>query len=362
MKGLVNYSSDELSALIEEIGGTLPPLLPGYHTKIIDGNCIASTEHRLKELRSIHDGPLPGKSLVVLDPRLMLAVDIFPCEDGHAQERSLLSEVVLSVEAGDLWIGDRNFCVRDFLFGLVDRRALFIIRQHGQLPFEELADFEEIGRVETGMVYEQPIRIKNDEGKELLLRRVKLQLDIPTRDGDEEIYILTVLPKQSFNALRVSESYRQRWTLEGMFQELEKHLNSEINTLAYPRAALFAFSIALIAYNLLSVVKAALRSVHGTQKIEEEVSGYYVADEVAGTYRGMMIAIPAKEWEVFAGFSVPQLAQLLIELAENVDLRKFKKHPRKPKKPPPERKSISKGNHVSTARLLATRKNRAPTR
>jgi len=34
-------------------------------------------------------GALPGKALVMFDPRLGIAVDVFPCENGHAQERSL---------------------------------------------------------------------------------------------------------------------------------------------------------------------------------------------------------------------------------------------------------------------------------
>ena len=63
-------------------------------------------------LRNTQAGPNPGKSLVVLDPALGLAIDIFPCEDGHTQERALLSEVLATVEAGDLWIGDRNFCTQ----------------------------------------------------------------------------------------------------------------------------------------------------------------------------------------------------------------------------------------------------------
>jgi hypothetical protein len=58
-----------------------------------------------------------------------------------------------------------------------------------------------------------------------------------------------------------------------------------------------------VAYNVLSVVKAALRSVHGAKVVTEEVSGYYLADEVAGTYRGMMIAIPEDEWAVFQDLS-----------------------------------------------------------
>ena len=39
---------------------------------------------------------LPGQSLVILDPRLMLATDIVQCEDGHAQERSLLDRILRS--------------------------------------------------------------------------------------------------------------------------------------------------------------------------------------------------------------------------------------------------------------------------
>lgn len=43
------------------------------------------------------------QSLVVLDPSLMLAVDVFPCVDGHAQERSLFDQVLPTVEEDDEW-------------------------------------------------------------------------------------------------------------------------------------------------------------------------------------------------------------------------------------------------------------------
>jgi len=35
----------------------------------------------------------PGKVIAVLDPQTKLVTDIFPCPDGHAQERSLFNEV-----------------------------------------------------------------------------------------------------------------------------------------------------------------------------------------------------------------------------------------------------------------------------
>ena len=93
---------------------------------------------------------------------------------------------------------------------------------------------------------------------------------------------------------------------------MAQNLCSEINTLGYPKAALFGFSVALVAYNVLSAVKAALRSVHGTEKIEQEVSGYYLAVEIGATYEGMMIAIPEEDWTIFSRFSIPQLATVMI--------------------------------------------------
>ena len=90
---LVRFASRQVCPIIKELGGTNPPLLPGYRLKLLDGNCIEKSEHRIKELRELSAGPLPGKSLVVYDPDLRVPIDVFPCEDGHAQERSLLTAV-----------------------------------------------------------------------------------------------------------------------------------------------------------------------------------------------------------------------------------------------------------------------------
>jgi hypothetical protein len=38
--------------------------------------------------------------------------------------------------------------------------------------------------------------------------------------------------------------------------------------------------------------------VHGEEVVEEQISTYYLADEIAGTYRGLCIATPEAEWEV----------------------------------------------------------------
>src|SRR5215218_8524485 len=106
MRAMVRDNAGRSQGIIEELGGQVPALLPGYRVKILDGNALAGTDHRLKELRQTTAAALPGKSLVVLDPASGLAIDVIPCEDGHAQERSLLADVIRTVEPRDLWIED----------------------------------------------------------------------------------------------------------------------------------------------------------------------------------------------------------------------------------------------------------------
>lgn len=50
-------------------------------------------------------GPRPGFSLVVFEPAAMLMTRVIPCEDAHAQERSLTAELLALVKPGD---GDRE--------------------------------------------------------------------------------------------------------------------------------------------------------------------------------------------------------------------------------------------------------------
>ena len=355
---LVRHTARTLGPVVAAMGGERDPWLPGYRVKILDGNHLAGTEHRLKELRTTGAGALPGKALVVLDPQAMLATDVFPCEDGHAQERSLLGAVLESISAGEVWIADRNFCTTDFLFGIARRGGAFVIRQHGATLFVEgMGERRPCGRVETGAVFEEQMRLGDGDGGTMAVRRITVELDRPTRDGDSEIHILTDLPAEAADAGRIADLYRRRWTVESAFNELAMCLNGEIDTLAYPKAALFAFCVALVTYNALGVVKGALRAEHGEEMVDE-VSTYYVADEIAGTHRGMIIAIPEEEWVVFHGLSPDAMSQLLRDLAGKVRLTSYRKQRRGPKRPQPRRESGAKATHVSTAKLLQNRKNR----
>jgi hypothetical protein len=329
--------------------------------KILDGNCIEASERRLKVLRDVQAGALPGKSLVVYEPALGLVCAVFPCEDGHAQERSLLGPVLETVQAGDLWIQDRNFCTCAFLHGLYIRGAGFITRQHGGLPFTVVTSWRAMGRIETGQVAEQRVEVRDAQGRPQLFRRIQVKLDQATRDGDWELYLLTNLPLYKASAKRVARLYRKRWTLETAFQHLEAYFHSEINTLGYPKAALFGFCLALVAYNMLAVVVAALRSVHGESRIDQDLSLYYGAHDIAQTYQGMMIAIPEEEWRIFSRMAPADFVAILKLLACKVRLEAYRKSPRGPKKSRLKPDGVTKPPHVSTAKLLKEQKNRATT-
>src|SRR6266404_104466 len=354
MQQLVRDNAARLREVVVALGGTLPELLPGFPVKILDGNCIVSSEHRIEELRGLAAAPLPGKTLNVFDPQLGLVVDVFPCEDGHAQERALLGPVLDSVQEGELWIEDRNFCTVGWLCGVVLRRkAHVLVREHKGLPWTAVDELRYVGRVETGEVWQQNVTVTAEDGAVLELRRIVIKLDEPTRDGETELALLTDLTVEQADALTLARLYRKRWQIETVFQVLTETLECEHPRLGYPKAALFAFCVTLVAYNVLAVIKAALRVVHGTDKVEQEVSLHHVTGEIRRTYTGMMIAIVPAHWVVFRDISAKELANTLLELAGRVDLSKYKKAPTKAKKPKTPRKYDPKHPHVSTYKVLA---------
>lgn len=351
---LVRQTAGELALVCDQLAAPRAEPLKGYQLRIADGNHLAGTEHRLRELRRLGPAALPGQALAVLDPQRGLIEDVVLEPDGHANERTLLPRLLEKVQARQCWIDDRSFCTTGFLFGIAAREAFFIIRQHGQLVGQAVGRRRKLGRSETGLVYEQPLQITDAQGRSMLVRRITVELDQPTRDGQHEIHLLTNLPAE-VSGRTVARVYRQRWTIELAFEDLALALRSEIATLGYPAAALFGFCLGVVLYNVLAVVRAALQAVSG-RKRPRTFSAYYLADEIAGVWRGMAIAIPDEHWEqAFATLRPSQLAQTLLALARQVRISQFTTNPSGPKRPPPKRKKGHWGSHVATHRLLQKR-------
>lgn len=353
MEALVGHTYQHLAPVQDIWLADKPGPLPGFEVRIVDGNHLAGTQHRLKPLRRLRAGALPGQALVVYDPHRKLITHMIGCEDAHAQERTLTGALFDLINQGQVWIADRNFCTTPILSGIVDRDAYFLIRQHASTLYvlAETAP-RQVGRVPSGTVYEQQLDLRHLNAAVFSVRRITIHLDQPTRDGETEVHVLTNLPR-TINACALAERYRDRWTIERAFQEIEAALQGEIDTLAYPKAALFAFGLALVASNVLAVVKGALVATQEKFTDTDEVSGYYLAEEIASTYHGMIIALPENTWARYHNLDATALAHALCQLAARVNPVCFRKHKRGPKKPQPRKQSGAKIKHVSTARLLA---------
>jgi IS4 transposase len=357
LKALIQGSAARLAPVVLPFKKSLAPFLPGYRTRILDGNCLATTDKRLKPLRGFRGTALPGFSLVVYDPDLELIVDLEPSLDAYAQERVVMNFLLERVQKGELWVADRHFSTRKIFFAITKALAAFIIREHGSNPNPTVrGKWKKLGRIETGMVFEQKVSIEDEEGRELLLRRVKVELDEPTEDGDWTIQILTNLPRE-ISGKQVARLYRKRWGIEGMFQRLESVVKSEVRTLGNPKGALLAFGVSVLAYNVLSAIQRAVEKAHEEELAKEgyELSVYYVALDVKAYYEGMRVAVPEEEWERFEQMSPGQLSKVLLRVARQVIPKKLRNHPRSKPKIKTKKGSAPRGvanRHVSTARVL----------
>jgi IS4 transposase len=355
VRALVAGSAKRLTPVIEAMSSTPLMSVPGYRVRILDGNHLAASEKRLKPLRGFRGTALPGQSLVVYDPDLGMVLDVIPCEDGHTQERALMQPLLAAARPGDLWMGDRNFCTRPILCGWHQQGSSFLVREHGANPNPSARDKPRmIGKIATGTVFEQSVSIDDDADAPVLLRRIELRLNKPTEDGQMIIRLLTNLPASEFSALELARLYRRRWRIEMMFQRLESVLQSEIPALGHPRAALLAFGVAILAYNVLAIIARAITVQHQLDTEKLEISSYYVAITIKADYAGMMIAVAQSKWDIYEQFSARKLAQTLLRIAAHAEPHRLRKHPRGPKA------RVKKGfvshraaqRHVATSRVI----------
>lgn len=347
---LVRHTAERLRLLLDQAPVDGRPDCPGFEVRVWDGTDLGGTEHRLKVLRRTKAAGLPGRLVVEYDLARGLCVDAVASEDAYASEMKLVQRLVELAQPGRLYLADRNFCTWEIMSGLAERRARFLIREHQKLRQEAAGRAKRVGRVETGEVWEQKLRVEDRHtGRRLNVRRVIVKLDEPTREGETEIRLLTNLPRR-LKAPLVARLYRKRWTLESHFDLVKNQLHGEVESLGQPRAALLMMCLALTASNALAVVRRSLRVVKGVEL--EDLSGYYLADEVAGNYRSVDRLVRETSWQALGKLEAGPCWNWCCAVAEQIRPAAFQKHPRGPKKPPPQRTSGRGHAHHSTHRLL----------
>lgn len=358
---LLRVSTEKLTEIRKATKMTHPDVIKGLHTFVIDGKTYNATEHRLVESRTDARAPLPGRAIAMLDMRNEMFVDIQCDVDALRCERKI-AETLLErqVQPGALYIADRNFSDGKILGIFFRKKAYFIVRQHGACPsWREIPGKKrrKIGKDETeGDVYEQEIEVRLSDETWVPVRRITIELSEPTRNNDTVIHLLTNLPMR-IKAIAIGAAYRERWTIENCFGYLSRAFNAEIRSLCYPKAAGFCFSLSLLLFNMMSLIRSMLLT-HGkySQRYEiTDVSYYYLADEICRSQFAVTELIPRTAWKVFSTMTNTEFAKTLKRYASQANLARYRKSPRSPKKPSPKRR-FNGSRHVATSKLLDSRK------
>ena len=360
-----------LRALVQGSAQRLVPLasclperqsLPGWQLRVFDGNHLPASQKRLAPLRGFRGAALPGHALVVYDPDSALVCDIVACEDAHESERTGAVALIERAQAQQVWIGDRHFCTQAIVQGLAERGAGCIVREHARHPrLRASGPWSEQTGIETGRVREQAIELAQPhEGALKHWRRIEIALHTPTEAGDETIVLWSNLPP-GIDAATIARLYRKRWRIEGMFGRLESVLNSEIKTLGHPRAALLGFAVAVLAYNVLALLKQFIEHAHRHSHPELDVSTYHLAVDIAADYGPMLRMLPIEHLPC-AGDDPQQLARHLVLLGSRMSPKQLATSKRKPKAA--QAKGYVDGSiarsHVSTARILTLAAGKRP--
>jgi hypothetical protein len=356
-EALVQTSAERLQPLLEAAGCRWYSGWKNYRVRILDGTDAAGTEHRLRVLRKIKAAGLPARFVVEYDAATGLCTQVVASEDAYASERRLVRKILAQATANDLFVADRFYCTTDFMAAVVLKQAFAVVREHaGHLRILSEGKCKKRGKIDTGTVYEQTIEVEDTEtGETWRWRRIIIQLTEPTREGEMEIRLITNLPTK-VHARRVAALYRKRWTLERHFDFLKNCLHAEIESLGRPSAAVFAMCMSLVTANALAAIKQALRFTHGEEEFEK-LSGYYLADEVAGNYRAIDTLIHQATWRHLSVLPPRRFWRWMGNVASHVRTRAFHKHPRGPKNPhKPKRASGKNRHHYSTYRLLNEKK------
>jgi Transposase DDE domain len=356
-EAVVRHSAEKAIELQDALDCRPWQVLRGYECFDVDGNHLPRTDKRLKALHDSPGAPLPGKVVARFNLQRQIFDRTYLLTDAHDQELAVCDRLVEDLKAKDVLIADRHYCIIEFFEKIAAASGFFVIRHHGRLKGELVGKRKRIGKVETGVAYEQTMKLRRADDS-MRVRRITVELFQPTREGDQEIHVLSNLPAD-VDALQIAELYRYRWEEETAFHILRMTLTCETPSLGHPHAALFLFCMAMLAFNLRQVIFASLYAEHSEEMVAE-VSHFHLSVNVSRYTDGMLVALDREFWDQYVPAETDELAELLRELSREIDLSEFRKSRRGPKKKIPKRSKNAQSKHVSTAKRLKLKTQKDP--
>lgn len=237
----------------------LPACVSDFEVLVLDGKTVKGLHRRLKPLRSAKGGAVGGKALVAMDLRSGLAVAMQTHLDGEANEVRLTPALTQAVRESNtrrrLWVGDRAFSYIQQVSLLGDGDDAFLVRRRKDITFERDTDQDVCeGIDENHRPYEEMWGWLSRHGMPRAVRVRRMTLTLA--DGKSLDLITNLLDGDAFPAAQLLQLYRKRWHIERVFQEVTKVFGLKHLIGSTPQASLFQFSICLLLYNTLQLVRA----------------------------------------------------------------------------------------------------------
>lgn len=257
-----------------------------------------------------------ARALPVYDPDLGMIVDLLPHERGRMHERAFAGALREAVQPGELWIIDGRFETDAILSGWPRRGGAFIVREHGRAAAcRALGDWRDAGTHDGGAVREQAVGLAGERDASAALRRIEWR-----SAPDAVVTLLTDLPAAQFDARHVVRLACRRWR-DALPLPLGPVFDGALFGDVPARAALLAHGIVAMAYNAFAAMTSVVRAALELDARDVERLPSHIADGVAATYAGMMIALPPEWWRRYDQLPATTLGQIVRLLAAHVDPR-----------------------------------------
>jgi hypothetical protein len=330
----------------------LPGCLDDWHVVTLDGKAIKHVAKRLKPLRGVRGGVLGGRALVAQAMASGLVLGMHAEADGEANDLRFVPALVPVVRAQVggpiLWVADRQFGYPEVLARLSSDADRFLVRYHGNVRFTpEPTRGTRAGTDTHGRTYQEEWGWLGgpQNPHRRLVRRITLALGTGTL-----ILVTDLLDADAYPAADLLATYRRRWGIEGVFQQITEVFGLAPLIGGTPEATVFQLAFCLVLYNLTQAIRAFVAEAGGravgavsAEKLFQDVT----ADLVA--WRRLLTAE-----ETSASLGVPAGAAVrerLAGLLAGVWRDDWVKAPRKKAPAPHPARPWRSGQHQSVHRL-----------
>lgn len=336
----------------------LPKSVKKFRVLIVDGKSIKRAAKRLKPLRGSSGGLLGGRALAAFDWCNGLVCGLIATEDGEANDKRFTGELVQQVREVKseplLWIGDSAFCdLTQPAHFAIREGDHFVVRYHPGIPFFlEESTATKSGVDELGREYTESwgwLGAPHNK-RRIYVRRIEV-----AREGKKPLILITdLLDPDQCPALDLLYLYRERWSIELVFQQVTDVFGLNHLIGGTPKACVFQLAFCMIIYNMLQVTRGYIAK--GNDLEPQGVSVEKVFEDVEEQLIAWNIVIDGDV--TIEHFSQPltlrKLQSRLDKLLGQAWRERWRKSPpqnRAPKQPKKKREAGSSG-HNSVYRIL----------